>query len=403
MRTLSLSESLPNIEEEQVTGTSGLSAAPYLSPRARRRQLWLTIHRWLGIVLLIPMALLGFSGSLQVWPEETEALMNRERAVAATADPALLTAAHVSAARTGLAEYGPITRIELGEVGSAIVATSAPYGPPTIASRGPVARQVWVDPDSAQVLDSGDTASFMGLMHMLHGVLLIPGVGRQVVGIMGLFLTISGITGLVVFWPGMRRFVAGLRWQRRDGKALNLHRQSGVILSLVLIVEAITGAWISFPGFFASLVEPGVEQPQRPPRGGSEGTPLEAEDASWMIAAQSAQAAYDGRLTSIAAPMAETQAWTVTMSRPGKTATVTVPLGGGTPEVKEEEAREGPPPATSRAGAVGTWMRQAHYALIGGFAWQVLVFLSGWALTFLAISGVYVWGKRQLLGKKRRR
>jgi hypothetical protein len=31
----------------------------------------------------------------------------------------------------------------------------------------------------------------------------------------------------------------------------------------------------------------------------------------------------------------------------------------------------------------------------------VLVFLSGWTLTFLAISGVWVWGRRELLGKRR--
>lgn len=383
------------------TASTEASAAPYLSPRARRRQLWLKIHRWLGIALLVPMALLGFSGSLQVWPEETEALLNPERAVAATADPASLTEAHVGAARTALADYGAISRIELGETGTAIIATSVPYGPPSLASRGPVARQVWVDPDSAEALDSESTASFMALMHMLHGVLLIPEVGRQVVGIMGLFLVISGVSGIVIFWPGLARVVAALKWQKRAGVMLNVHRQSGFLLSLVLIFEAITGAWISFPGFFASLVEPGVEQPQRPRRGGPEGTPLEAEDGAWIVATQAAQAAYDGRLTSISAPMQETQAWTVTMTSPGKTAEITVPLGGGAPQVKEEEAREGPPPPTTRAGAVATWMREAHYALIGGFAWQVLVFLSGWALTFLAISGVWVWGRRELLGKRR--
>ena len=379
------------------------TAAPYLSPRARRRQVWLKIHRWLGIVLLIPMALLGFSGSLQVWPEQTEALFNPERAVAASADPAALTQDHIAAARTALADYGAINRIELGEPGTAIIATSAPYAPPQIGSRGPVARQVWVDPDSAEAIDSEDTADFMSFMHLLHGILLIPEVGRQVVGIMGLFLVISGVSGIVIFWPGRARVIAALKWQKRDGAWLNLHRQSGFLLSVVLIVEAITGAWISFPGFFASLIEPGVEQPQRPRRGGPEGTPLEAEDGAWLVAAQSAQAAYDGRLASISAPMQETQAWTVTMTRPGKTAEITVPMNGGAPQVKEEEAREGPPPPTTRAGAVATWMRQAHYAMIGGLAWQVLVFLSGWALTFLAISGVWVWGRRELLGKRRGR
>lgn len=377
------------------------TATPYLSPRARRRQLWLKIHRWLGIVLLIPMALLGFSGSLQVWPEETVALFNPEREVAATADPATLNVDHVAAARAALAEYGKMAEIELGEPGTAIVATSVPYAPPQLGSRGPVARQVWVDPDSAQAIDSGDTADFMSFMHLLHGILLIPEVGRQVVGIMGLFLVISGVSGIVIFWPGLRRAVQALKWQKRSGAMLNLHRQSGFLLSLVLIFEAITGAWISFPGFFASLIEPGVEQPQRRRPGGPEGTPMEAGDAAWIAAAQSAQAAYDGRLTGIRAPMEETQAWTVTMSSPGKTAEVTVPLAGGAPQVKEEEARQGPPPPTTRAGAVAGWMRQAHYATIGGFVWQVLVFLSGWALTFLAISGVWVWGRRELFGKKR--
>ena len=386
-----------------VTETPTRAAQPYLSPRARRRQLWLKIHRWLGILLLIPMALLGVSGSVQVWPEETEALMNPEREVAATADPAAISEAHIAAARTALADYGPITRIEMGEPGTAIIATSTPYAPPSIASRGPVARQVWVDPDTATVIDSEDTASFMSLMHMLHGVLLIPEVGRQVVGFMGLFLVISGVTGIIIFWPGRKRVMAALKWQRRDGAMLNLHRQSGFLLSIVLIVEAITGAWISFPGFFASIVEPGVEQPQRPRRGGPEGTPLEAEDAAWANTLDVAAASYDGRLTSITAPTQEGGAWTVTLAGEGKNATVKVPLGGGFPQIEEEVAREGPPPPTTRAGAIATWMRQAHYATIGGPVWQVLVFLSGIALTFLSISGIWVWGRRELFGKKKAR
>lgn len=377
-------------------------AAPYLSPRARRRQLWLKIHRWLGIVLLIPMALLGVSGSLQVWPEETEALLHPQREVAATADPATITQDHVAAAREALADYGPITRIEMGEPGEPIVASSAPYAPPRLGSRGPVSREAYVDPESGEVIDTGDSAGIMDFMHLLHGILLIPDVGRQVVGAMGLFLIVSGVSGIVIFWPGRKRVLAALKWQKRDGKMLNIHRQSGFLLSVVLIVEAITGAWISFPGFFAAIVEPGVEQPQRPRRGGGpEGTPIEAEDAAWMNALATARSAYDGRPTAITAPTQEDGKWTVTLAGEGMTGTVSVPLGGGAPEVKEEAVREGPPPPSTRAGAIATWMRQAHYATIGGFAWQVLVFLSGLALTFLSISGVYVWARRELKGKRR--
>ncbi len=383
--------------------SGAVGSQPYLSPRARRRALWLTVHRWLGIVLLIPMAVLGVSGSVQVWPEQTEALLNPQREVAASADPASISLAHVTAASTALAEYGPITRIELGEPGTPIVATSAPYAPPRLGSRGPVARQAWVDPESGAVIDNADNAGFMGFMHLLHGIFLIPDIGRQIVGIMGLFLTISGITGIVVFWPGMKRALAALKWQKRDGTMLNLHRQSGFVLSLVLIVEAITGAWISFPGVFAALVEPGVEQPERPRRGfGPEGEPLAAEDAAWVAALEAGQAAYaNGRPTGISAPTDQTQAWTVNLAGEGVNATVTVPLSAGEVTVEEAPAFNGPPPPTTRAGAVAMFMRGAHYATIGGFAWQVLVFLSGIALTFLSISGVWVWGRRELFGKRR--
>lgn len=381
------------------------ASAPYLSPGARRRQLWLSVHRWLGIVLLVPMAVLGLTGSAQVWPEETEALLNPQREVAASADPAAITVDHVAAARAALADYGPVTRIELGEPGSPIIASTAPYAEPPFGVGGPVSQQAFVDPASAEVIDNVASAGgFMWYMHFIHGLFLIPGIGRQVVGIMGLFLTVSAVTGIYVFWPGVKRMVAALKWQKRDGKMLNLHRQSGFVLSLVLVVEAITGAWISFPGFFAMLVEPGVEQPARPPRGGGpQGTPIEAEDEAWIAALAAGQAAFAGRPTAIAGPTAESRAWSVTLAGEGVNGTVTVPLGGGLPVVEEAAAMDGPPPPATRAGAVFMWMRQVHYAVIGGIAWQVLVFLSGIALTFLAMSGIWVWARRELLGNKRRR
>lgn len=373
-------------------------AKPYISSRAAARNLWLKLHRWLGIALLIPMALLGFTGSMQVWPEETEALLNPAREVAANADPAMLGVEHIAAARSALSEYGPMAQVEIGEVGSALTATSAAYAPPTFGIAGPTARQVWIDPSSGQVLDDAPTSgTFMWYMHFVHGLLLIPEIGRQVVGWMGVFLLVSAITGLVVFWPGRRRFFAALKWQKQQGKAINIHRQTGVILSLVLIVEAITGAWISFPRVMASLIEPGVEQPERRRPGGPEGTPLVMEDAAWIAALQTASAAFPGRPMSIAAPIDPAGAWQVELAGDGIDAAVSVPLAPDTaPSVEERAQRRGPPPPTTRAGEIASTMRGVHYATIGGPLWQIIVFISGLVLTFLALSGIYIWGKRKL-------
>lgn len=380
-----------------------VDSKPHLSAAVQRRQLWLQVHRWLGIILLIPMAVLGVTGSAQVWPEATEALLNPQREVAASADPTAVSQMHIAAARTSLAEFGPITRIDLGEPGTPIIASAAPHAEPPFGVGGPVSQQAFVDPDSAEVIDSAATGGgFMWYMHFIHGMFLIPDIGRQLVGVMGLFLTISAVSGIVVFWPGLKKIGAALKWRKRDSSLLNLHRQSGFVLAIVLVIEAITGAWISFPGVFAMLVEPGVEQPQRPNRGGGpQTTPIEAEDAAWMAALEAGQATFAGRPTGISAPTVESGAWTVTIAGEGANANVIVPLGGGAASVEAAPATAGPPPPTTRAGAIGMWMRQAHYATIGGIVWQLLVFLSGLALTFLAISGVWVWGRRELLGKRR--
>lgn len=386
-------------------GKAPSAARPYLSPKARRRQLWLQIHRWIGIILLVPMAVLGVTGSAQVWPEETEALFTGNREVAATADPAGISVEDIATARDALAEYGPVASISLGAVGEPVVVTSVAYDDPPFGIAGPVSRQAWLDPESGAVIDEADSAGgFMWYMHFIHGLFLIPGVGRQIVGIMGLFLTISGISGIVIFWPGTKRVLNALKWQKRDGAMLNIHRQSGFLLSIVLIVEAISGAWISFPAFFASIVEPGVEQPQRPRRSfGPAGEQMVMEDAAWIAALDMARQAHDGRPTAISAPMAEGGAWTVTLAGEGVEATASVPLDGSAVSVEEQPVREGPPPPSTRAGAVASWMRGVHYATIGGFIWQVLVFLSGIVMTFLAISGIWVWGRREWKRSVKRR
>ena len=386
------------------SGALGASPKPYLSPKARARALWLTVHRWLGIVLLVPMAILGVTGSAQVWPEETEALLYPQREVAASADPSAITAEHVAAARAALAPWGDLVSIEAGEDGTPLTATSTAYAPPLHGMRGDVSRIAYVDPDSAQALDTAaSSGSFMWYMHLLHGVLLIPDIGRAVVGWMGVFLTVSAVTGLYVFWPGFARFRVALRWQKRDGFNLNLHRQSGVILSIVIVVEAITGAWISFPTFFASVVEPGVEQPERrrPGGGGPGGEPLFVDDAGWIVALDRAQAAWPGRVQSIAAPVGEDGAWQVQILGQGMEGKLSLPVSGGAPEIEESPVRTGPPPPATRAQGIAGVMRQLHYALIGGFVWEVLVFLSGIALTFLSISGVYVWLKRTLRRRRK--
>ncbi len=378
--------------------TSG--TRPYISPKAKARQVWLFVHRWLGIALLIPMALLGVTGSVLVWPEDTELFLNPQRAVAAEADPALIEARHVDSAIAGLAEYGPVTAALIGEPGYPMMFGTAPVGPPNMGLGPPTRMAAYVDPVSGEMLDTKrSTGDFMWFMHAIHGHLLLSGVGRPVVGFMGLFLIVSAVTGLVIWWPGRRKILAALKWRKWEGKMLNIHRQSGVLLSVVLIVEAFTGAWISFPTFFAAIVEPGgtevvdehdaprvaAPQPSSPPS-----APVILSGAQWENALARAQSTYPGRPASIQAPANATGNWQLMIIGEQGPAEVLVPHAGG--EVVVDLRNDSAGTATKVAYA----MDGIHAASIGGPIWQWLTFLSGFFLAFLSVSGIYVWLKRKL-------
>src|SRR3712207_4252927 len=90
-------------------------------------------------------------------------------------------------------------------------------------------------------------------MHVLHGSLMVPGVGRQVVGWIGVAMLLSSLTGLWLWWPLKGGFRRGLRWNRRPSTSGNLHHMGGFWIALPLAVLSLTGAWISFPAFFAQV------------------------------------------------------------------------------------------------------------------------------------------------------
>lgn len=380
-------------------------AQRYLSPKARARQWWLRIHRWLGLALLVPMALLGLTGSALVWPEKTELLLNPQRAVSAEADPAAIEVRHIAAARDALAQYGPVTAAMIGDVGDPMVFGTSPIAPPHMGLGPPTRMAAYIDPVSGNLLDiRRSTGDFMWFMHAIHGHLLLKGVGRPVVGVMGLFLLISAVTGLVIWWPGRRKILAALKWRKREGKMLNVHRQSGVLLSLVLIVEAITGAWIAFPDFFAAMVTPttaqahGVEHEAQPAanEGPLSSAPIAFADEHWVAALTAARTAYPARPASMQAPASNDGSWQFMLVGSKGPAEVLIPAQGGVAQVDYRLQ------TATTATRMEYAMTAFHAGQVGGPIWQWLTFLSGIFLAFLSISGLYVWGKRKFVQKANR-
>lgn len=91
----------------------------------------------------------------------------------------------------------------------------------------------------------------------LHADLLGGPVGRRVNGIGAFAVLLSALTGLVVWWPGIRRWRRGLTvkldvgWKRL---VWDLHGALGIWTLAFTIVFAVSGIYLSFPGPFHSFV-----------------------------------------------------------------------------------------------------------------------------------------------------
>ena len=92
---------------------------------------------------------------------------------------------------------------------------------------GPLQRlNVWLDPGTGQVLDAaGSNSGLIRVFHVLHGSLMVPGWGRTIVGWVGVFMFISCLTGIWLWWPIGGSFRRGFRWKRQNSTNANIHHR----------------------------------------------------------------------------------------------------------------------------------------------------------------------------------
>ena len=340
------------------------------------RNAWFQVHKWIGLILAILIIPLSVTGAALVWDDALDHAINPQRYAtsgATTLDPQR----YVEAARGVLAP---------GERIATMTLPGAPGEPVTIAAskagkgqgrgqrlQGPPARKmIWIDPPTARVLEAGDSGTgLIRTMHMIHGSMLIPGIGRQVVGWIGVAMLLSSVSGLWLWWPTVGRWARGLRWKRHRHTDTNLHHLFGFWIALPLFVLSLTGAWISFPAFFGGGPNTMGMRP-----GGARPVPLESPRLAVDTVIASAQAKAPGDVSRLEWPTDKAAVWKVTMR--GQTATVAEDTGIATLAGPERET-------TARL------MRRIHDGTRMGLLWQSVIFLGGLIPAILAVTGIIMW------------
>ena len=103
----------------------------------------------------------------------------------------------------------------------------------------------------------GDSA-FIAWLLDLHDNLLAGETGRAVNGVGAILLLVLAVTGLVIWWPGIRNWRRSLFVDRRlSWKRLNwnLHSALGVWFLLFVLLWGVTGTYLSFPSAFYAFFE----------------------------------------------------------------------------------------------------------------------------------------------------
>ncbi|MET3828030.1 putative iron-regulated membrane protein [Sphingomonas sp. PvP055] len=335
------------------------------------RRAWFQAHKWIGLLLAVLIIPLSLSGAALVWDEAVDHVLNPAR-YAVSGNTTLDPARYVAAARTTLKPAERIASIAFpeGEGPVQVIAIT----PPDPARRGPPQRTtVYLDPPTARILATASSGSgVLRVLHNLHGNLLVPGVGRQIVGWIGVAMLVSCVSGLWLWWPTVGRWTRGLRWRRHRNTDTNVHHLFGFWIALPLFVLSLTGVWISFPQVFA-----GGGASRGP--GGPGGRPVALERPILAVDTVLARAATvtPGAVSRVEWPTDRKPEWKVQL-RKARGVTVDDVTGRAMPARPESET-------------LARTMRRLHDGTRMGFVWQLLVFLGGILPAVLAVTGIIMW------------
>jgi uncharacterized iron-regulated membrane protein len=354
------------------------------STTLKLRGVWFQIHKWIGILLAVLLIPLSLTGSALVWHDGLEKLLYPQRFAVSGSDTVLAPSAYIAAARPRLDANDRISAVRFGKNGEPVVVTAvrAPADGSEVKGR-PLRTSVWLDPARGTVVDVADgNSGIIRTLHVLHGSLMIPGVGRQIVGWLGVAMLISCLSGIWLWWPTVGRWAKGLRWRRSREFDTNLHHLTGFWVSIPLAMLCFTGVWISFPAFFGAL---SGEPPRTADRmAAMRALPLESpqHQADAVLAAAAAKAG-KAALLSMEFPTDRPGPWKVGFAGEEPTAFTVDDVTGS---VASEASR-----ADQRPAGLARTMRQWHDGTGMGLVWQIVIFIGGLIPAALGITGITMW------------
>ncbi|WP_031436834.1 PepSY-associated TM helix domain-containing protein [Methylobacter tundripaludum] len=377
-----------------------------------RRKLWLDVHLYLGLIAGAILAVVGLTGSVEVFFVELQEILNAEQIVI-TAPPENQIKPHtldniVAAAETAKPQGSLLFKVYYPR--KADVAYKLLYfvRDESQANNGD-GYYIFVDPYTAQVkgLQLWHPKNrywgrpLISFIMQLHWCLLLGKTGGIMVGILGALSLISVLTGLIVWWPLTGKFKQALTFKKCASAVrfnFDLHKTVGFYSTIVLLPVLFSGIYMNLPdqvNVLVKLFSPvnranafnalPLEIHSRPPQAGRLAINVSAVEAI-------VQERYPaGRLWMLNAPKDRQDVYKVMKKDVTEISRFTgyrdFAIDQYSGEILKVYDR-----GTGSAGDVFLdWQWPLHSGHVFGWTGRILVFLSGLACPILYVTGVIRW------------
>lgn len=366
---------------------------------SRARRLWLVAHRWAGLIAGAVLVVAGLSGSFLAFYTQIDRALNPDWVTTAGGGQPWPMQRILQAARPAMpgrflhSVFPPADARDVHHV----------WFTPSATDQDRM-WEVLVDPYSGRLLGSREAVPTMrftrrdiaNTVYTLHFQLFMGEAGSTIVGFAGIFLLVSGLSGIVLWWPRGRQWRTGLRIKRGShGIRLHfdLHRAVAIYSVAALGVAAVTGVTLSFPSYVKPLVgafSPITEQPAIALPASNEG----AIDADLAMTEAIARVPA-GRVSCLWLPGASGPAWRVTLREAEGVA-----WAGGRADVWLHPAG-GSVLAQRRYGDASAgetflaWQLPLHGGSAFGMPGQLLICLLGFVPSLLAVTGSVIWWRKR--------
>lgn len=371
------------------------------------RRVWIQVHLLIGLSAGAIFVVMGLSGSVLVFNQAVDRWLNPQQLTAPLGETWKSLDELVAAARAAEpARAGPAALEWPYDDRGALVVW---FKDPATAREGEKADwfEVDVDPYTGKALGARSyTGHLTGFLYELHESLMAGSAGEVLVALTGVLLAVSLATGAYLWWPRSGRMLQAFSFQDRSHpvqRHLDLHRLTGVVCLMVLMVVALSGVGVIYREEIPPLLNEMVTVRHWPGELNSTLRPDTPPLSASQIVAIARQRFPGSTVRWLDFPVDATDVFRIGLRNPqepagaGAAATDRLWLDQYTGELLAERDWQ----AFSSIDKVLSVMIDLHNGQAFGLPGRVIVCLAGLALPVLYVTAIRMWWLKRIARRRK--